>query len=233
MRCSSKEGAFYHREETVEHALAHFLSKFTYLAIVGVLTAAGLGVPISEDLTLLLAGGLAARGVTDYWPSLLSGYFGVLFGDVLIHHWGQRMGPAAYRHRMVRKHLSPERQDKLRSHFARHGFWTVVVGRHTPMLRAPIFFLAGASHVPLWKFALADALSAAVTVPIVVTLGYEFAEHLDEIRAKIHHAQWVIAAVVAAALIGWWVWRRRQRRARTPGDHAEKPRSPDQPADPP
>src|SRR3954467_5589984 len=179
MRCSSKEGAFYHREDTVEHALAHFLSKFTYLAIVGVLTAAGLGVPISDNLTLLLAGGLAARGVTDYWPSLLSGYFGVLFGDVLIHHWGQRMGPAAYRHRMVRKHLSPERKDKLSYHFARHGFWTVVVGRHTPMLRAPIFFLAGASHVPLWKFALADALSAAVTVPIVVTLGYEFAEHLD------------------------------------------------------
>ena len=48
----------------MEHALASFLAKFTYLAIVGVLSAAGLGVPISEDLTLLLGGGLAAQGVT-------------------------------------------------------------------------------------------------------------------------------------------------------------------------
>jgi LPXTG-motif cell wall-anchored protein len=233
MWCSSKEGAFYHREETVEHALAHFLTQFTYLAIVGVLAAAGLGVPISEDLTLLLAGGLAAHGVTSYWPTLFAGYLGVLLGDVLIHHWGQRMGPAAYGHRIVRKHLSPRRQEKLRAHFARHGFWTIVVGRHTPMLRAPIFFLAGASHVPLWKFAIADAISAAVTVPAVVTLGYYFAEHLDEIRAKIHHAQWIIAGGLLLAVIGWLLWRRRKRRAGTTPDRVAGPRSPDQPADSP
>ena len=149
-----------------------------------------------------MGGGLAARGVTSYWPTLTCGYAGVLLGDVLIHHWGKRIGPAAYGHRMVRKHMSPQRQEKLRAHFARHGFWTIVVGRHTPMLRAPIFFLAGASRVPLWKFALADAVSAAVTVPIVVTLGYEFAEHMDDICARIHHAQWLIAAVLAFALAG-------------------------------
>ncbi|MGE5049006.1 MAG: DedA family protein [Deltaproteobacteria bacterium] len=196
----------------MEHALAHFLSQFTYLAIVGVLTAAGLGVPISEDLTLLLGGGLAAKGVTSYWPTLVCGYCGVLLGDVLIHHWGKRMGPAAYGHRMVRKHMSPERQEKLRAHFARHGFWTIVVGRHTPMLRAPIFFLAGASKLPLWEFAIADALSAAVTVPIVVTLGFEFAEHMDEIRAKIHHVEWIIGAAVVLAIAALWFWRRRRKR---------------------
>lgn len=196
----------------MEHALAHFLSQFTYLAIVGVLTAAGLGVPISEDLTLLLGGGLAAKGVTSYWPTLVCGYCGVLLGDVLIHHWGKRMGPAAYGHRMVRKHMSPERQEKLRAHFARHGFWTIVVGRHTPMLRAPIFFLAGASKLPLWEFAIADALSAAVTVPIVVTLGFEFAEHMDEIRAKIHHVEWIIGVAVVLAIAALWFWRRRRKR---------------------
>ena len=68
----------------MEHVLAGFLDKFTYLAIVGVLSAAGLGVPISEDLTLLLSGALASRGVTAYWPTLAVGYFGVLIGDALI-----------------------------------------------------------------------------------------------------------------------------------------------------
>lgn len=205
----------------MEHALAHFLSQFTYLALVGVLAAAGLGVPISEDLTLLLGGGLAARGVTSYWPTLVCGYAGVLLGDVLIHHWGKRMGPAAYGHRLVRKHLSPQRQEKLRAHFARHGFLTIVVGRHTPMLRAPIFFLAGASKLPLWEFALADALSAAVTVPIVVTLGFEFAEHMDEIRAKIHHVEWIIGGAVVLAIAALWVWRRRRRKRMSGGDPQE------------
>jgi membrane protein DedA with SNARE-associated domain len=192
----------------VEHALAEFLSRFTYAAIVAVLSAAGLGVPISEDLTLLLGGALASRGVTQYWPTLAAGYFGVLLGDVLIHHWGHRMGPAAYQHKKVQRVLSPERQKKLREHFARHGFLTIVVGRHTPVLRAPIFFLSGASNVPFWKFLLADAVSAAITVPIVVTLGYEFAEHLDDIRRSIHHVQWIIAAVVAMIAVAWFLWRR-------------------------
>jgi membrane protein DedA with SNARE-associated domain len=199
----------------VEHLLARFLAKFTYLAIVAVLSAAGLGVPISEDLTLLLGGALAARGVTMYWPTLAAGYFGVILGDVLIHHWGQRMGPAAYDHKRVQKVLSRERQQKLREHFARHGFLTIVVGRHTPMLRAPIFFLSGASHVPLWKFALADAVSAAITVPIVVTLGYYFGEHLDDIRKLIHKVQWVIVAVVVVAVGAWLLWRKRRSASKT------------------
>ena len=50
----------------MEHALSQFLSNFTYMAMVAVLIAAGLGVPISEDLTLLLGGGLATRGIKSF-----------------------------------------------------------------------------------------------------------------------------------------------------------------------
>jgi membrane protein DedA with SNARE-associated domain len=197
----------------VEHVLTHLLHQFTYPALILILSAAGLGVPISEDLTLLLAGGLAAQGITSFWPTLAAGYFGVLLGDALIHAWGKRLGPAAYNAKRVQKALSPERLEKLRSHFARHGFLTVVVGRHTPVLRAPIFFLAGASGVSRTKFLLADALSAAVTVPIVTALGYYFGEHLDEVRTKIHHVQWVIGGAVVLLVAVWWWLRRRAARA--------------------
>src|SRR5262249_33019952 len=108
----------------MEHAVAEFLAQYTYLAMLVLLTAAGLGIPISEDLTLLLAGALAGQAVTRFWPTLIAGYLGVLFGDLLIFHWGARLGPAAYEHRRVRKHLSAERREKLRAHFRRHGFLT-------------------------------------------------------------------------------------------------------------
>jgi len=210
----------------MEHALADLLQRFTYPAVVLVLSAAGLGAPISEDLVLLLGGALASQGVTQYWPTLCAGYFGVILGDLLIHHWGTRLGPRAYEHKLVRKVVSAERAQKLRSHFARHGFWTVVVGRHTPGLRAPIFFLSGASGVGFWKFLIADSLSAAITVPIVVTLGYLFGEHLDDIRRRIHHIQWVVAAVVVAAAVLWWLYRRKLRaKAATPPEGAPAPRA--------
>jgi membrane protein DedA with SNARE-associated domain len=195
----------------MERALMFLLGRFTYLAIFAVLCAAGVGAPVSEDLVLLLSGALAQRGVTEFWPSIVAGYAGVLAGDLLIYQWGKRLGPAAYQHPVVRKVLSDERQRKLRSHFEGHGGLTVVVGRHVPGLRVPIFFLSGASGVPLWKFTLCDALSAAVTVPLVVSLGYFFGEHLDQVRAKMHRAQWAVAGAVAAALFALWLVRRRRR----------------------
>jgi membrane protein DedA with SNARE-associated domain len=199
----------------VERALVSLLGRFTYVAIFAVLCAAGLGAPVSEDLVLLVGGGLAAQGVTELWPSLATGYAGVVMGDILIHQWGKRLGPAAYEHRLVRKVLSVERQQKLGAQFERHGGWTVVVARHLPGLRAPVFFLSGAAGVPLWKFVVCDAASSAVTVPIVVLLGYYFGEHLDEIRRRIHHAQWIIGAAAALAVVAFWIVRRR-RRARLP-----------------
>jgi len=201
----------------VEHALAEFLAKYTYPAMLVLLAAAGVGVPISEDLTLLLAGALAGDGVTRFWPTLIAGYLGVLLGDVLIHHWGAKLGPAAYQHPRVSKHLSAKRRERLRAHFQKHGFLTVVVGRHTPVLRAPVFFLAGASGVPLWKFLLADGLSAAVTVPIVVSLGYYFGDHLQDVRRMLHGIEWAVGAVILLAVgILWLVRRRIQARLRAP-----------------
>jgi len=201
----------------VEHTLAELLQRYTYPAVLLLLSAAGLGVPISEDLVLLLAGALASQGVTRYLPTLLAGYFGVIFGDALIYHWGKKLGPKAYEHRLVRKVVSPERATRLRTHFARHGFWTVVVGRHTPGLRAPIFFLSGASGVSFRTFLLADMLSAAVTVPVVVTLGYFFGEHLDDIRRLLHRAHWAIAAVALVGVGVWWFLRRRRRERQAAG----------------
>lgn len=200
----------------MEHALGQLLHQFTYLALVGILAIGGLGVPVSEDLVLLISGAMAARGLMSFWPTLVTGYCGVLFGDMLIHTWGKRLGPAAWNTKRIQKALSPERQEKVRSHFARHGFLTIVVGRHTPILRAPVFFLAGASGVSRAKFLLADALSCAITVPLVTTLGYYFGEHFEELKAKIHHAQWIIGGVVLLGALVWLYLRRRAARSLLP-----------------
>src|SRR5712691_4730857 len=197
----ARSNAVYQGKRTgdlVEHTLAELLQRYTYPALLLLLSAAGLGVPISEDLVLLLAGALASQGVTRYVPTLLAAYSGVIVGDALIYHWGKKLGPKAYEHKLAREVISPERAEKLFGHFARHGFLTIVVGRHTPGLRAPIFFLSGASGVGFWKFLIADALSAAVTVPIVVTLGLYFGEHLDDVRRHLHRAQWLLGGMVFA-----------------------------------
>lgn len=208
----------------MEHTLAGLLARFTYPAIVLLLVAGGMGIPVSEDLVLLLAGALASQGATSLVPTLLVGYGSVIVGDVLIYRWGKKLGPRAYEHKLVRKVVSEGRLARLHRHFGRHGFWTVVVGRHTPGLRPAIFFLSGASHVRFGSFLLADVLSAAVTVPVVVTLGYFFGSHLEDVRRLLHRVDWGIAAVALVGVGVWWFLRkRRHRRAGNPRDAAPRP----------
>src|SRR2546428_2496385 len=86
--------------------------------MLALLVSAGLGLPVSEDLTLLLAGALAGAGGTRFWPTIAGGYLGVLLGDLLIYHWGARLGPRAYNPPRVRKHLSPQRPGEPRAPFS-------------------------------------------------------------------------------------------------------------------
>ena len=51
---------------------------------------------------------------------------------------------------------------------------TVATARHVAGLRAAAFLSAGIARVPFWKFALADAAAAVVTIPITFGLAYFF-----------------------------------------------------------
>src|SRR2546423_709965 len=75
----------------MEHTVAELLLRFSYPAILLLLAAAGLGVPISEDLVLLIGGALASQGVTSYWPTLAAGYFGVIVGVTLGYRFGEHL----------------------------------------------------------------------------------------------------------------------------------------------
>jgi membrane protein DedA with SNARE-associated domain len=194
----------------VQAFLFTVLGHATYVAMVLLLGAGGTGLPISQDLVLLVGGVLSARGVTSFWPTVAAAFAGVLLGDSLMFRWGRKLGPRAYEQRWVRRVLTEEREARLREHFARHGALTVMAARHTPLVRAVAFFLAGASGVRGWKFLLADAASALFTVPLWVWLGRLAGEHLDQMRARIHHVEWLLAAAVALAALVILLWRRRR-----------------------
>lgn len=208
--------------------IAHLLYRFTYLGLFGLLIAAGLGVPIPEDATLLTGGFLASQGITSLWLTLIVGYAGVLIGDVLIFRLGQKLKEGIYTHQRLAKLFTPRRRAFIEEHFRKRGVLTVVIGRHTPGLRAPSFLVAGASGMPTWKFVLADALSAMLTVPAVTYLGYLFANNLE--KAKQHMRQIEVGILVGLAAVGLAILayhsiqRRRERRREAGGDAPQRTR---------
>ncbi len=193
--------------------LTRLVLHFGYVAITGLLVAGGMGAPVPEELIQLTAGYLARRGLLLLFPALVAAYVGIVGGDFLFFHVARRHGPRLLASRKVSRVLTPPRRAMLERHFARHAFLTIVVARHTSGFRLAAYALAAVSGVRPRTFLLADALSALLSVPLVVTLGYLFAAHIEEVRKRVHDVELAIAAaavLVAAGVVAvkWWRGRR-------------------------
>ena len=188
------------------------LYRFTYVALFGLLIAAGLGIPFPEDITLMTGGYLARQGVTSLWPTLVVGYVGVVIGDLLIFRVGRRLKHGVYTHPRLGKLLTPKRRQWIEEHFRKRGILTVVIARHAAGLRAPTFLIAGTSDMPTWEFLLADAFSSVITVPAVTYLGYLFADNLEKVSHQIHRIDlWALGVLLLMGL-AVFIYRLLQRR---------------------
>lgn len=198
--------------------LQQFLGHFTYAALFAVLVGAGVGLPLPEEATQLTAGFLAQKGILSFWPALAVSYAGILAGDLLLYRLGRRHGARFLASPRVVRHFTPERRRWVERHFASHDFLTIAVARHASGFRLPVFATAGAMGVPLRTFLFADGLSALLSVPLVVSLGYLFASKLDAVKRHLREAELLglllIAAFAAATVLVKW---RRRRAARAAG----------------
>jgi membrane protein DedA with SNARE-associated domain len=179
-----------------------------------VLFGASLGIPVPEELPIVVAGVLSHQLIIHWWVALPVCMVGVLSGDVVLywvgHHWGERI----LDWRIVRLVLSREREQRLLAAYRRHGVKIVFTARHVIGLRAAAFLTAGISHVPFWKFIAVDAGAAAVGVPIGFGVAYFFADQLESALADVHRVErWLLVAAVVIAVCWFAIsaWRSARR----------------------
>jgi membrane protein DedA with SNARE-associated domain len=199
--------------------LQELLQRFTYLGILAALLLGSLGVPIPEEMPIVAAGILSHEGLARWWLALPVCVLGVLAGDVVLYWAGRRWGERLLRWRVVRHVLTRARAEWLKAAYREHAMKTVVMARHVTGLRAAAFLTAGIARVPFWKFILADAAAAAVSVPLAFGLAYFFTHQIDAILADVHRVErWLALAglvVVAGSLVVYSArWNRRVSKTR-------------------
>jgi membrane-associated protein len=189
----------------------NWISTFSYPAVFLLLLAAGMGMPISEDV-VLVAGGVAAgqTGVSLGWM-MLCAWVGVVCGDYILFRIGRRFGHRALNQRWVRKAATPRRVAWVTSHFDKYGVLTVFMARFTIGLRVVTFVSAGVSGIRSAKFLAADAAAAAIFVPALVWLGFRFGNAiLADVESTL---AWVLGAVLTVLAVGVVSAAIRRRRA--------------------
>jgi membrane protein DedA with SNARE-associated domain len=199
-------------------ALQEFVARFTYAGVLAALLLGSLGVPIPEEMPIAAAGILSHEGLARWWLALPVCLLGVLSGDVVLYWTGRRWGERVLGWRVVRWVLTAQRAEWLKEAYRQHAMKTVAMARHVVGLRAAAFLTAGMARVPFWKFILADAGAAALTVPFVFALAYFFTDQIGAILADVHRVERWLALIALIVLTGGVVvyvvrWNRRVPKA--------------------
>jgi membrane protein DedA with SNARE-associated domain len=222
----------------MEYVLEHLLESGSYLLMFATLLAAGLGIPIPEDIVLIAGGALLHRQVTTPIATGVVLASGVLIGDTTIFLTGRILGSRVFRHPMLARLLPPSRLAFLERQFERYGGRIVFVARHVVGLRAPTFLLAGVHRMSLARFLVWDGLALCISGPFFVAMGYFFSDQLDVALSNVEAAKRVILIAVAAVALGLVVhfalrrWMMRNGAAAVPAPADPPPQSPVEPEKP-
>ena len=128
--------------------LLQFFSQYAvhshYLIFIA-LMAAGLNIPLSEDLLIITGGVLASTIVPENTQILFICIFlGSYLSDWEAYWIGRILGPNLWKYRWFRSMVSRERMDKVHNFYEKYGFFTLLVGRFIPFgVRNCLFISAG------------------------------------------------------------------------------------------
>lgn len=193
--------------------LLNFYGPVHYLFIFAMLLLCGFGVPIPEDIALIVAGIISYYGLTDVHIMTIVGFLGVMIGDSLIFLLGQKYGMRLTRSGFFARLLSPERLETVGRTFRERGNKMLFAARFMPGLRMPMFFSAGTLGIPFRVFFFYDGLAALLSVPLIVYSVFYFGDRIEEVVRWIkrveHGIIFVILAVIAFAVVKWALSKRK------------------------
>jgi membrane protein DedA with SNARE-associated domain len=194
--------------------LTELIGHFTYPGVFLVLLATGLGLPIPEELPIVIAAMMSRWEVMHWWGALLSCLGGVLAGDMLLYAMGRQFGRRILEWPAARRILTPKREARVMEAYHRHGLKFVILARLVMGLRAAAFLTAGLVRVPFLRFLLVDVAAVLVSVTLAFGLAYAVADSVAVALARGQELQlWVGGAVLLAAAA--WIlvlWHRHRRR---------------------
>jgi membrane protein DedA with SNARE-associated domain len=219
----------YHNLNTLRLVERWMGSDWGYGVLFGLLLSCGLGVPLPEDIPLVVAGYFIGNGQMHPAIAGLCAWFGIIGGDCLLYGIGRRYGLEITKVPLIGRHISRERIDRAHVLFEKYGIWVVAVGRLFAGIRGAMVVTAGTIRFKFSHFILADGLAAVVSGGLFMFLGYKvrvWFGSLEHIEILIKHSErrvllGLIVAVTLFSLWKWWKNKRKQARKRAVIEHAK------------
>jgi membrane protein DedA with SNARE-associated domain len=193
-----------------------------YFVLFGLLFSCGLGMPLPEDIPLLVSGMLVGQHRMHVWAVAICAWCGIIGGDCVLYFLGHHFGLNITKVPLIGKHISKERILQAEHLFEKYGIWVVAVGRLFAGIRGAMVVAAGTIRFNFIKFIIADGLAALVSGGLFVWLGIKFGENLNYIEHQIKHYSTLVFIALVLVAIGFVVsiWLRKRRHTRSAAELA-------------
>lgn len=184
-----------------------------YISLFALLIAGTVGLPVPEDIPLILGGIAAQKGHADFKIVLIVCYVATVLGDLIIFWFGRKFGTALSKRAWFYGKVPAERIEKIKQSLDKRRLVMIFLARHLFYLRTMTFLTCGAVKMSAVRFFVADAFAALVSVPLMVTLGFSFAEHQDELFAWLSRVkEWaLLAGIIVIVGLLYYLWKKRQK----------------------
>jgi membrane protein DedA with SNARE-associated domain len=181
-----------------------------YPALFGLLFACGLGLPLPEDIPLIISGALIAKGSMTWHVAAIVAWCGIIGGDCVLYSMGKKFGLEITRVPFVGRHVTAQRIKQVEVLFEKYGVAVIGIGRLIAGIRGAMVVCAGAIRYNFITFIIADGFAAIVSGGLWMLLGHWLGTNLTEERIKPYERWfWVGGAILVLGLIFWIIRQRR------------------------
>ena len=122
---------------------------------------------VSEDLTCIAAGLIAAGGHLSAGTAIGAAGVGIFLGDLGLYAAGHWIGRPALRRAPIAWFVHDDDVAESEEWFAHRGPIVILLGRFVPGSRLPTYFAAGMLDIGVWRFALFAAIAVALWAPLL------------------------------------------------------------------
>ncbi len=175
--------------------------------VFGLLMLAGLSLPISEDLLIIVSALLAVKHPDMVVSLFLGVYLGAYLSDLESYWVGRILGRRLWKVKFFAKLISEKSVQSIGAYYERYGTFTLLLGRFIPFgVRNALFLSAGLSRMHFGKFALTDWAACTMTNVALFSLTYFYGEGVFE---YVRQGNFIIFGVFSLVVGGFFLLRKR------------------------
>lgn len=182
--------------------------------------AVAIGTFFEGETIVIAAGAMAHKGLLTFREVAVAAFIGSTLGDATWFLGGRYFGrPFIDRHPKWKK-----RSERIQEFTKRFGIFFVLIFRFVYGIRTVTPAVLGATHYPVARYMILNAISAAVWSIAFTSIGWGLGQGIEQVLARRGHTYELIAAAVLLSVVLWVAWIKLKKRTPLddePDDKAE------------